>query len=52
MELLSQRLARQDGDQVQGRLNALEDYVEYLRQQTQYGLDQAAIRLERLEQKS
>lgn len=49
MDLLGERLQRRDTGDYQGRLSALEEYVEYLRQQGEYGLSQAGLRLERLE---
>ncbi len=47
MDLFQRRLPQQ-GD-VAGRLAALEDYVEYLRQQGEYGIAQADKRLDDLE---
>lgn len=49
MDFLSQRPPRREGADLQDRLTALEDYVEQLRQQTQYALDQATLRIEGLE---
>lgn len=37
MDLFQKRLARREGRDYAGRLAALEDYVEYLRQQGEYG---------------
>ncbi len=50
MDLFGERLFRGTGD-LAGRLNALEEYVEYLRQQGSYGFSQADRRLETLENK-
>lgn len=52
MDLLSQRLPRRGSADLQDRVAALEDYVEHLRQQTEYALDQAVLRLEELERKA
>ncbi len=48
MDLLGERLPRGVGD-LAGRVSALEEYVEYLRQQGSYGFSQADRRLETLE---
>ncbi len=48
MDLFGERLFRGTGD-LAGRLSALEEYVEYLRQQGAYGFSQADRRLETLE---
>ncbi len=48
MDLFGERLARGSGD-LAGRLSALEEYVEYLRQQGSYGFSQTDRRLETLE---
>ncbi len=48
MDLLGERLARGNGD-LAGRVSALEEYVEYLRQQGAYGFSQTGRRLETLE---
>lgn len=44
MELFQRRLRESPAPDVVGRLAALEDYVEYLRQQGEYGLSQAGGR--------
>ena len=49
MNLFDQELPRRSEADILGRLSALEDYVEYLRQQGQYGFSQAGKRLEALE---
>lgn len=41
MDLFRRRLPRRDIKDFAGRLAALEDYVEYLRQQGEYGFSQA-----------
>ena len=51
MNLFDKELPRRSGADIIGRLSALEDYVEYLRQQGQYGLSQAGKRLDALEGK-
>lgn len=38
MDLFGKRLTRREAGDYAGRLAALEDYVEYLRQQGEYGL--------------
>lgn len=48
MDLLGERLFRGSGD-LAGRVSALEEYVEYLRQQGAYGFSQTDRRLETLE---
>lgn len=48
MDLFGERLARGERE-ITGRLRALEEYVEYLRQQGAYGVSQADRRLEKLE---
>ncbi len=48
MDLFGERLFRGRGDPA-GRLSALEEYVEYLRQQGAYGFSQVDRRLETLE---
>ncbi len=50
MDLFGERLAQGGGDMA-GRLSALEEYVEYLRQQGSYGFSQTGRRLEALEDK-
>lgn len=40
MDLFRKRLDRREGPDIAGRLAALEDYVEYLRQQGEYGFGQ------------
>ncbi len=50
MDLLGERLFHRAGD-LAGRVSALEEYVEYLRQQGSYGFSQADRRLEALENK-
>ncbi len=42
MDLFDRRLKPSQAGDYAGRLAALEDYVEYLRQQGEYGLSQAA----------
>ena len=49
MQLFDQMPPRRDSADFVGRLAALEDYVEYLRQQGQYGFSQAGKRLDALE---
>lgn len=41
MDLFRKRLTRRESRDYAGRLAALEDYVEYLRQQGEYGFSQA-----------
>ena len=50
MDLFGERLFPGIGD-LAGRLSALEEYVEYLRQQGAYGFSQTDRRLEALEDK-
>ncbi len=50
MDLFGERLFPGTGD-LAGRVSALEEYVEYLRQQGSYGFSQADRRLETLEHK-
>lgn len=40
MDLFRKRLSRREAGDVSGRLAALEEYVEYLRQQGEYGFGQ------------
>ena len=49
MKLFDQLPQRRESADYLGRLAALEDYVEYLRQQGQYGFSQAGKRLDALE---
>ena len=49
MKLFDRQSPRRDSADFIGRLSALEDYVEYLRQQGQYGFSQTGKRLEDLE---
>lgn len=49
MDLFGKRLTRREAGDYAGRLAELEDYVEYLRQQGEYGLSQAGKRLTALE---
>ena len=51
MNLFDKELPRLSGADIVGRLSALEDFVEYLRQQGQYGFSQAGKRLDELEGK-
>ncbi len=48
MDLFGERMFRREDD-LAGRLSALEEYVEYLRQQGSYGFSQTDRRLETLE---
>ncbi len=50
MDLFGERMFRREDD-LAGRLSALEEYVEYLRQQGAYGFSQTDRRLEALENK-
>lgn len=45
MDLFQKRLARREDRDYAGRIAALEDYVEYLRQQGEYGLSRAGKHL-------
>lgn len=49
MKLFQRKLQRREEENFGGRLAALEDYVEYLRQQGEYGIAQADKRLDDLE---
>lgn len=49
MNLFEKRRERRAGQDVAGRLEALEEYVEYLRRQGEYGFAQAGRRLDALE---
>ena len=49
MNLFDKELPRRGAADIMGRLSALEDFVEYLRQQGQYGFSQAGKRLDALE---
>ena len=49
MKLFDRQPPRRESADYLGRLAALEDYVEYLRQQGQYGFSQAGKRLDALE---
>ena len=51
MNLFDKELPRLGTADIVGRLAALEDFVEYLRQQGQYGFSQAGKRLDALEGK-
>ena len=52
MKLFDKLPPRRDSADFVGRLAALEDYVEYLRQQGQYGFSQAGKRLDDLENRA
>ena len=49
MKLFDHLHQRRESADYLGRLAALEDYVEYLRQQSRYGFSQAGKRLDALE---
>ena len=49
MKLFDRQPPRRESADFVGRLSALEDYVEYLRQQGEYGFSQAGKRLDALE---
>ncbi len=52
MNLFEKRKERRESRDVAGRLEALEEYVEYLRRQGEYGFAQAGKRLDALEGRS
>lgn len=47
MELFKRKMRPADERDIRGRLSALEDYVEYLRQQGETGMDQVRRAQER-----
>lgn len=49
MNLFDHKLERSEERDLTGRLRALEDYVEYLRQQGEYGFRQTGRRLDALD---
>lgn len=49
MKLMTTRRQQRETRDVQGRLAALEDYVDYLREQGEYGFSQAGKRLDALD---
>lgn len=49
MNLFDRRLERREAREIVGRLQALEDYVEYLRRQGEYGFSQTGRRLDALD---
>ncbi len=49
MKLFDKPMTRRAGEDLARRLAALEDYVEYLRRQGEYGADQTERRLTALE---
>ncbi len=49
MNLFARRPPRREEGDLAGRLTALEEYVEYLRQQGEYGFAQTESRLDALE---
>ncbi len=51
MNLFARRPQRREEGDLAGRLAALEEYVEYLRQQGEYGFARTGSRLDALEDK-
>ncbi len=49
MNLFGKRKERRESRDVAGRLEVLEEYVEYLRQQGEYGFTQVGKRLDALD---
>lgn len=49
MNLFGRKLERREDRDLAGRLRALEEYAEYLRQQGEYGFRQAGRRLNALD---